>query len=180
MSKNPPTIKTPENARHDVIPKNKEVNVRQIIQKLEKFKDNGCPFKDKRKQIYKGMTDLEHGDKYQGCWVVDNEGKDVIHGRGVYIYANGSQYIGWFQDGEIMGMGRFVFYNGDIYQGHIENQQFWGYGKYIFGEQHSIRGYFEGEFEDNKITGNGTFKIQSKRPLTKIFGKIEFETGYFD
>mmetsp|Transcript_7634 Transcript_7634/g.6760 ORF Transcript_7634/g.6760 Transcript_7634/m.6760 type:complete len:138 (+) Transcript_7634:365-778(+) len=124
--------------------------------------------------IFKGITDLEHGDKYQGTWVVKENGEQAIHGRGVYIYANGSQYIGWFHEGDIIGQGRLVFYNGDIYEGYTENRKYSGKGKYVFGETHPIKGHYEGLFKDGKITGEGIFKVESRRPLTKIFGKVEF------
>ena len=167
-------LKQPVNANLDVISLDREQYVREIVQNLGRFKDNGCPFKDKRKQIFKGITDLEHGDKYQGSWIVLESGEQVIHGRGVYIYANGSQYIGWFKEGNIIGQGRLVYYNGDIYEGYTENMKYSGHGKYVFGESHPIKGQYEGEFEDGKITGEGLFKIESRRPLTKIFGKVEF------
>lgn len=160
----------------DVIPTSKEDYVRDIIKTLNKFKDKGAPFKDKRKLVFKGMTTLESGDKYQGTWVEADNGELVIHGRGVFIYANGSQYIGWFYEGQITGMGRIVYHNGDIFEGLTKNNKYTGSSKYIFGESHPISGFYEGEFKNNEITGNGVFRVHSRRPLTDIFGKIKIES----
>ena len=147
--------------------------MKDIVRSLPRFKPTGCPFKDKRKLTFR-CKDLEHGDKYQGNWLIKENGEQVIHGRGVYIYANKSQYIGWFYEGSIIGVGRLIFYNGDIYEGNIENMKYSGQGKYIFGESHPIKGEYKGEFIDGKITGDGLFKVESRRPLTKIFGRVEF------
>nr|CAH04417.1 hypothetical protein [Euplotes vannus] len=122
------------------------------------------------------MTPLESGDKYQGTWVENDQGELIIHGRGLYIYPNGSQYIGWFNEGEIVGMARIVYHNGDIYEGLTKDSKYTGSSKYIFGESHPISGFYEGEFKNNQITGNGKFKVSSRRPLTHIFGEVQVET----
>eukprot|EP00344_Euplotes_crassus_P003230 CAMPEP_0197015190 /NCGR_PEP_ID=MMETSP1380-20130617/73221_1 /TAXON_ID=5936 /ORGANISM="Euplotes crassus, Strain CT5" /LENGTH=178 /DNA_ID=CAMNT_0042440921 /DNA_START=107 /DNA_END=640 /DNA_ORIENTATION=+ len=150
---NPQILKTPDSLKGDVLKKAKFEYVQDIIKKLKKHRNNTCPFKDKRKQTFKGMTPLESGDKYQGTWVENDQGELIIHGRGLYIYSNGSQYIGWFNEGEIVGMARIVYHNGDIYEGLTKDSKYTGNSKYIFGESHPISGFYEGEFKNNQITG---------------------------
>jgi hypothetical protein len=164
-----------ENAKHDELLHSRIEYVSEIMRVQPKFKHSDCPYHDKRKTTFKGMTALDGGDKFQGTWVVKEDGEEAIHGKGIYIYANGSQFVGWFHEGEIIGSGRAIYYNGDIYQGNFTNQKYNGHGKYTFGESHAIVGYYEGEFKDDKITGEGTFQIKSKKPLTEIFGKIKLE-----
>ena len=101
------------------------------------------------------MMKLESGDSYQGTWSQDDDGNEVIHGKGVYVFANGSQFVGYFYEGSIVGKGRIIFHNGDIYEGDFIDQQYGGKGKYIFGASHFVDGFYEGEFQNNKITGKG-------------------------
>lgn len=169
---------TPENAKHDELEKSKQDFVSNKLKNMPRFNDGGCPFKDKRKQAFKGMVQLENGAQYQGCWITDNDGEEVIHGKGVYVYPNGSQYVGYFYEGEIVGRGRLVFYNGDYYEGGFENQQYSGEGKYFFGESHPVEGFYQGTFKDNKITGDGRMQVRAKKTLTKLFGDIQInESG---
>lgn len=159
----------------DELPNSKQDYVSEILKALPKFKDGGCPFQDKRKQVFKGMKSLDNGDKYQGTWVTGDGGTEIIHGRGIYVYANGSQCVGWFYEGKIVGTGRLIFYNGDMYEGPFDKQMYNGHGKYTFNDTHTITGHYEGEFKDNKMTGEGQLEIVSQKPLTKIFGKVKLE-----
>ena len=97
------------------------------------------------------MTKLPNGDKYQGNWIEGEDGQDIIHGKGVYIYENGSQFSGYFQNQKIVGDGRIIFYNGDIYEGDIVDEEYNGDGKYIFGDNHKVVGFYLGKFSHNKV-----------------------------
>lgn len=68
------------------------------------------PFEEKRKLNFKGMVKLQSDDKdedsfdqYQGTWLKLENGQEVIHGRGVYIYENTSQFVGYFYENKIWG-----------------------------------------------------------------------------
>ena len=165
-------ILTPQNAMHDILAQNREAYVTEVLKGLPRYKPSSQDFKDDRKQTFKGMTNLEHGDKYQGCWATKDDGTEIIHGRGIYVYANGSQYVGFLHEGLIVGKGRMIYHNGDIYEGEFEDQKYSGHGKYIYAQTHQISGFYEGKFEDNKITGDGKLKITSIKPLTGVFGKV--------
>ena len=115
------------------------------------YRDKGVPFKDKAKLTFKGMTQLPNGDKYQGNWVEGKEGVDVIQGKGVYVYANGSEFFGYFYNQKIVGDGRIIYHNGDIYEGDFVDEEYHGQGKYIFGDTHKVSGYFVAKFEHNKV-----------------------------
>jgi hypothetical protein len=169
---NKENLLTLDNAKKDRLANNKMEFVSNLLKSLPKYKDGGCPFTDKRKQNFKGMVNLPNGEKYQGTWVTNDDGTEVIHGKGVYVYENGSQFVGWFFQGQIVGKGRLILHNGDVYEGSFEDQKYSGEGKYIFGDTHAVIGHYEGEFKNNKMTGKGKFDVQSKRPLTKLFGKV--------
>ena len=163
------------NALNDKLESSKEKYVSDILKAQPKYDDGGFPFKDKRKTEFRGMTTLPNGDRYQGTWIKNKVGVDIIHGRGIYVFLNGSQFVGNFNEGEIIGKGRIIYYNGDIYQGEFSSQEYNGEGRYQFGTSHPISGYYIGEFEHNQITGKGKLNIRSTKPLTKIFGQIRID-----
>lgn len=51
--------------------------VSDLAKELPRYKQGGCPFEDKRKQIFKGLVKIGEGEKYQGTWVVNNDGVEV-------------------------------------------------------------------------------------------------------
>uniref|UniRef100_A0A7S3J606 MORN repeat protein n=1 Tax=Euplotes harpa TaxID=151035 RepID=A0A7S3J606_9SPIT len=180
-------ILTYENAKFDDLPESKEDFVSELLRTQPRFKDEGSPFKDKRKLDFRGMINLGNGERYQGNWIThdaDSEklNPELIHGRGVYVFSNGSQYVGYFHEGEIFGRGRMIFHNGDIFEGEFENAKesgstvkYSGFGKYKFGDKHPVKGYYEGEFHDNLITGKGKLHITSTKKLNKLFGQITID-----
>lgn len=163
------------NALNDKLQTSKEEFVTELLKAQPMFDYGDFPFKDKRKTEFRGMVTLQNGDKYQGTWIKNSAGVNVIHGRGVYVFSNGSQFVGYFNEGEIIGKGRMIFHNGDIYQGEFSSQEYDGQGRYQFGASHPISGYYIGEFNHNQITGNGKLNIRSTKPLTKIFGQIRID-----
>ena len=42
-------------------------------------------------------------------------------GEGIFIYPDGSQYIGYFEDDKMHGIGTFTFSNGSVYLGNYLN-----------------------------------------------------------
>ena len=157
----------------DALPENKEEFVTSLNKSMKPYR-SAQPFQDTRKQTFKGLITLENGDKYQGTWVTMDDETEVPHGRGLYVYSNGSQYAGYLQEGKIVG-GRIIYHNGDVYEGEFEDQKYNGKGKYILAESHMVTGYYEGTFECNKITGEGNVKIISHKPLTQIFGSVAID-----
>lgn len=166
---------THHHALTDVLGASKQEYVSELLKALPMYDCGEFPFRDRRKTEFRGMVILPNSDKYQGTWIKNAAGIDVIHGRGVYVFANGSQFVGYFNEGEIIGKGRMIFHNGDIYQGEFSSQEYDGQGRYQFGASHPISGYYIGEFNHNQATGNGKLNIRSTKPLTKIFGQIRID-----
>ena len=52
-------------------------------------------------------------------------------GRGLFIFDNGSEYIGTWLEDEQSGHGRKIEMNGDYYEGEFLNGKFHGFGSYF-------------------------------------------------
>ena len=60
----------------------------------------------------KGVYRYANGDMYDGYFL---DGKH--HVKGVFSYANGNRYIGGFEDGQQHGLGVFTYANGSYFEG---------------------------------------------------------------
>lgn len=68
---------------------------------------------------------------------------DCMNGYGVYVYANGSRYMGDFLSGKPHGKGILYMENGNKYIGHwIENFRE-GEGRFVYADGHEYRGQFQ-------------------------------------
>ena len=47
------------------------------------------------------------------------------HGKGIYIWKNGTKYEGEWKDGERYGQGRFTFTDGSKYVGEFKDGKVW-------------------------------------------------------
>jgi len=83
----------------------------------------------------------ENGTKYMGEW---KDGKK--HGQGTFTSPDGSRYVGEFKDGKKHGQGTFSLSGSKIYEGKWKNGKFNGKGTFIFSNGN--KGV--GEFRDNK------------------------------
>jgi hypothetical protein len=60
---------------------------------------------------------LEHGQKYIGEW----SDAGLKHGKGLFYWADGAQYEGYWKYDQLNGKGRLMYENGEIYEGNFEN-----------------------------------------------------------
>ena len=87
----------------------------------------------------------ENGTKYMGEW---KDGKK--HGQGTFTYGKGKwegdKYVGEFKDGYRNGQGTYAWSNGNKYIGEWRDGKYHGQGTYT-----SIKGYkYVGEWRENK------------------------------
>eukprot|EP00997_Jenningsia_sp_PLL12_P007349 NODE_3968_length_711_cov_20.972810_g3353_i0.p3 GENE.NODE_3968_length_711_cov_20.972810_g3353_i0~~NODE_3968_length_711_cov_20.972810_g3353_i0.p3 ORF type:complete len:84 (-),score=20.50 NODE_3968_length_711_cov_20.972810_g3353_i0:83-334(-) len=55
----------------------------------------------------------------------------MMWGQGKYTYANGSVYVGAFEQDQVHGQGTLIYANGDRYSGHFYKGKQHGRGKII-------------------------------------------------
>jgi hypothetical protein len=89
----------------------------------------------------------EEGWVYVGQ--VNNNGEK--NGRGIYIWPDGSKYVGYWSNDKANGYGRLIRADGDAYEGYWVNDKAQGKGKYIYFNG----GYYEGYWENNLQSGRG-------------------------
>eukprot|EP01114_Cavostelium_apophysatum_P009541 TRINITY_DN2269_c0_g1_i1.p1 TRINITY_DN2269_c0_g1~~TRINITY_DN2269_c0_g1_i1.p1 ORF type:complete len:1220 (+),score=341.95 TRINITY_DN2269_c0_g1_i1:204-3863(+) len=135
-----------------------------------------------------------NGDIYIGGF--NKEG--VYHGRGKYIYSNGSSYSGLFANGQYNGWGIFIGANGDRYEGHFKDDKYHGKGKCLYSNSDSYTGeFFEGERHGNGVYeysngnryegafrigachGRGTFTYTNGDKYEGEFVNGEYSTGMY-
>lgn len=79
--------------------------------------------------------------------------QDHAEGRGSMQYANGNVYKGEFLKAEKHGQGVYEWQNGSIYEGQFQNGLIQGFGKLAYASGHR----YEGNWARNKKHGWGTF-----------------------
>jgi hypothetical protein len=119
---------------------------------ITNYADKSCSVYEKGGQnlISLALTDIEDYD--MGFVGVAYTLKD-----GVYTYADGGVYQGYFADGNLHGRGTMTWANGDRYQGEYQNgvRAGWGIYWWLTGER------YEGQFQNNKRHGYGTYYYAS-------------------
>ena len=96
-------------------------------------------------------------------YVASNEGKYIgqinpntgnLDGKGIYIWNNGTKYIGNWKDGCMHGEGILIDSNNNlIFQGNYYKNKRYGKGLFAINDNE----YYEGEFFDDKMEGKGTY-----------------------
>ncbi len=130
----------------------------KILNGLIEFRDGsryiGDYKEDKDKlQVMHGKGEfIDKNFKYTG------EFKDnVKHGRGVYVWSDGSRFDGDFRDDKPSGKGTWLFANGDRYEGEVTNGQIVGKGLYVSKDGDRITG----GFIDAKANGKVVYEFAS-------------------
>ena len=96
----------------------------------------------------------ENGTKYMGEW---KDGKK--HGQGTFIYGKGKwegdKYEGEFKVGYRNGQGTYTWSDGDKYVGEFKVDKPNGQGTYTWSDGRK----YEGEFKEGKKHGQGTYTL---------------------
>ena len=100
-------------------------------------------------------------------YVTSNEGKYIgqinpntgnLEGKGIYIWNNGTKYIGNWKDGCQHGEGILIDSNNNlIFQGNYYRNKRYGPGLFVIKDNE----YYEGEFFDDKMEGKGTYHYEN-------------------
>ena len=95
-----------------------------------------------------GVFIWEDGSRYVGYWL-----QNMANGKGTLYYADGDVYIGDWVNDKAHGCGKYLYPNGTVYEGEwLEDKQH-GYGV----ETWPGGGFFKGNFVDNLKCGYGEF-----------------------
>ena len=141
---------------------------------------------------------ISKGSTYQGQVRVNpsttGASEEVPHGFGRLTTVDGSEYIGFFENGKKQGNGRLIDSGGDCYSGEWVNDLAEGKGTYYFLDGSLYYGGFVqgkfsgrgteiwadgsryiGDFEESMKQGSGTFKWPDGSFYTGTFVKGEIE-----
>jgi small GTP-binding protein len=125
-----------------------------------------------------------NGDKYYGIWK-----NDVLNEKIEIEYINGDIYKGNLKEGKKNGNGMYIYKLLNIvYECNFENDNKNGYGKItFFNKKINIRNnnfknikyeLYEGEFQDDKIEGDGIFYYASGKIIKGTFRNNKPIKGY--
>ncbi|MDF2715401.1 MAG: hypothetical protein K0R28_2326 [Paenibacillus sp.] len=90
----------------------------------------------------KGTYVWADGTKYEGVWY-----RDMEHGRGTKLFANGDRYNGQWREGCFHGKGTYTWADGTVYEGEWENHAEHGRGRKTFPDGTVLNGFWSyGEF----------------------------------
>ena len=127
------------------------------------------------KATTKGRIQYEHS-YYEGD-LVDG----IQHGKGVYVWDDGTRYEGDFFEGNITGHGISYYTNGDEYDGEWVKGKKCGHGVYKSYGKNEIKGgtfvsyIYEGEWKDGKKHGRGVAKGYK---VFSYFGHVYMNWSY--
>lgn len=98
---------------------------------------------------YRAELSRDHKDDVlEGEW-----GNGLLHGLGIYSFANGDKYSGELKQGVKHGFGTWASANGDKYVGEFKDDMYHGQGTAT-----SVRGYkYIGQYKENKMHGLGEY-----------------------
>jgi len=120
-----------------------------------------------------GTYTFADGTKYVGEF---NDGKE--NGQGTYTFANGNKYVGEFKDGYINGQGTKTWVGGDKYMGEWKDDMPNGQGTYTWADGNK----YVGELKDGNYNGQGiTYSANGSIKQSGIFkDNILITSQYID
>ena len=117
----------------------------------------------------------ENGTRYIGEW---KDGKQ--HGQGTYTYGKGEgegdKYVGEFKSGYRNGQGKYIWSDGDKYVGKFKDDKPNGQGTYTWSDGRK----YVGEWKDGKKHGQGTFTYPRGKYVGEFRKGRQFNTTLYD
>ncbi len=112
-----------------------------------------------------GTNKLRNGDTYVGEFK-----NGTYHGTGTYIWKTGGIYEGYFENGKFNGLGIKHYTIGARYEGNWKDGKRHGFGLISFAANDSFNALsYEGFFENDEKSGNGTYKWKSGEKYVGYF-----------
>lgn len=91
-------------------------------------------------------------------------------GAGLYVYSNGTTYMGFFKNGKRHGPGQLYFTNDQYYIGNFNQGVKSGLGNYAWDEDT----YYLGEWKNDEFHGKGVYKYSSNNSKSGLWQNGEF------
>ena len=85
---------------------------------------------------------------YIGSWI-----NGLPNGQGKFIWDNGDNFTGNFEEGKMSGQGRYKWKNGNHYNGQWVENKMSGRGTFYWSKEGAT---YEGWFKDDKIINSET------------------------
>ena len=86
-----------------------------------------------------------NGDRYEGEYIVTDEGQMMRHGQGTHTSADEQLiYVGEWHRDKMQGNGRLTYGNGETYDGEFQSNYFQGLGTYTWPDGAQYTGLWEG------------------------------------
>jgi hypothetical protein len=86
-----------------------------------------------------------NGDRYDGEYIVTDEGQIMRHGHGKHISADEQLiYDGTWNRDKMHGTGRLIYGNGASYDGEFQSNYFEGLGTYVWPDGAQYTGIWQG------------------------------------
>lgn len=96
---------------------------------------------------------FSNGDRYDGEYRQLPGGITVRSGFGIHLSADGTIYMGIWDNDKMNGSGRLQFSSGAVYEGEFVNNCFNGKGQYTWPNG----SHFDGMFDNNRMFSYGQF-----------------------
>jgi len=112
-----------------------------------------------------GTYTWANGSKYVGEF---NNRK--YYGKGTFTFPNGNKYVGEFKDGKRNGKGTYTGANGNKYVGEFKDDKRNGKGTYTGANGNK----YVGEFKDDKSHGKGTYTWANGTVKSGIWADDEY------
>ena len=114
--------------------------------------DGGGAEEEEEQQEKTGTFVFPDGSKYDGGWILNDEGLRVRHGYGVYVEGP-EKYEGEWNEDSMDGAGKFFFASGAMYEGNFSENEFSGQGTYKWADG----AIYKGTWRSNKMHGGGSY-----------------------
>lgn len=106
--------------------------------------------------------ELPNGDYYKGAY----DSKGLRHGYGLYVFRNGTKYLGNYYHGTREGYGLMSFPDNAKYAGTWKHNLKNGYGRYTYKNGD----LYEGQWKENKRHGVGAYYYSMGKEMYCFYG----------